>query len=80
MGWSLCLQPLDCAVVKIFNFLHLIMIPRLKIFPLVNNSASLPVTAREVCFYTCQHLCVQHSMQKSAQIKRYINFFLLCET
>lgn len=43
---------------KIFNFLHLTTIPRLKMFPLVNNSAPLPVTVTEDYFYTCQHLCV----------------------
>lgn len=43
---------------KIFNFLHLTTIPRLKMFPLVNNSAPLPVTVTEAYFYTCQHLCV----------------------
>lgn len=53
------------------------MILRLKNFPLVNNSGSLPVSAPQACFSTWQHLCVHHGMQKSAQIKRFIEIIAM---
>lgn len=53
------------------------MIPRLKNFPVVKNSGSLPVTATQACFSTCLHLRVQYSMQKSAQMKRFIKIIAM---